>query len=166
MHARGWTGRGTNRPRRSSSQPFRRSMASQEPCAPTTDHPSHLSRLVGSPGSLYGEGNSGSSRYVSHRGSASKTDVMRGCTAPSRKRQPHHPPPRLAPSSGGFSASSKKYNELRPHEALGQEPPATVYHPSDRSYPGLIREPVYPAAWRSGWCAPTARSSGRGRRCS
>ena len=35
------------------------------------------------------------------------------------------------------------YNEERPHEALGQVPPATVWRPSLRPYPARIEDPIY-----------------------
>ena len=35
------------------------------------------------------------------------------------------------------------YNEVRPHEALGQKTPASVYYSSDRDYPSRIDEPEY-----------------------
>jgi len=42
-----------------------------------------------------------------------------------------------------FDAFREIYNEERPHEALGQAPPATVWHPSPRPYPSRIDEPAY-----------------------
>ena len=53
-------------------------------------------------------------------------------------------PPSAAPCTQqrGFYRFIQKYNELRPHEALGQKPPATVYRSSDWICPGLIRRPV------------------------
>lgn len=38
------------------------------------------------------------------------------------------------------------YNHERPHEALGQQPPASVYHPSLRPFPERLPELAYPAA--------------------
>lgn len=38
-----------------------------------------------------------------------------------------------------------EYNYERPHEALGQRPPARVYQPSPRTYPERLPEPEYPA---------------------
>ena len=38
----------------------------------------------------------------------------------------------------------REFNDERPHEALGQRAPATVYKPSPRSWSGKIAEPVYP----------------------
>jgi transposase InsO family protein len=36
-----------------------------------------------------------------------------------------------------------QYNEERPHEALGQKPPASLYDPSPRRYPEKVRGPQY-----------------------
>lgn len=36
------------------------------------------------------------------------------------------------------------FNEERPHEALGQQPPASVYRASERPYPERIAPPEYP----------------------
>ena len=44
-----------------------------------------------------------------------------------------------------FHAFQHEYNHERPHEALGQRPPARVYQPSPRSYPDRLREPEYGA---------------------
>ncbi len=43
-------------------------------------------------------------------------------------------------SFNGFRAS---YNEERPHEALGQQPPAKRYRPSVRPYPTRVESPEY-----------------------
>jgi putative transposase len=37
------------------------------------------------------------------------------------------------------------YNQVRPHEALGMETPASVYTPSPRPYPNVLPEVEYPA---------------------
>ena len=37
-----------------------------------------------------------------------------------------------------------EYNEVRPHEALGQVPPAVRYTPSPKAYPERLPEPEYP----------------------
>jgi len=39
----------------------------------------------------------------------------------------------------------QEYNEVRPHEALGMQTPASVYVPSEREYPARVREPEYPS---------------------
>lgn len=43
-----------------------------------------------------------------------------------------------------FNAFQQEYNAERPHEALGQEPPAAHYRPSPRPYPRQVRSPEYP----------------------
>jgi putative transposase len=43
-----------------------------------------------------------------------------------------------------FDGFRKLYNEERPHEALGQTPPAQHYAPSPRRYSGRLKEPEYP----------------------
>jgi transposase InsO family protein len=55
------------------------------------------------------------------------------------------------PPRWSFSAQQRafdrfliEYNEERPHEALGQEVPASRYRPSLRSYPDPLPEPEYP----------------------
>ena len=44
-----------------------------------------------------------------------------------------------------FDRFREAYNTVRPHEALGQEPPAAHYAPSPRPYPDHIPEPWYDA---------------------
>lgn len=44
-----------------------------------------------------------------------------------------------------FARFQASYNHERPHEALGQRPPATVYRPSPRPYPPRVAAPEYPA---------------------
>jgi len=55
------------------------------------------------------------------------------------------------PPRSSFSAQQRafdrfltEYNKERPHEALGQEVPASLYRPSLRSYPRQLPEPEYP----------------------
>jgi transposase InsO family protein len=45
-----------------------------------------------------------------------------------------------------FAAFQRTYNEERPHQALGQTPPAAHYRPSPRRWDGVLREPGYSAA--------------------
>lgn len=60
-----------------------------------------------------------------------------------------------SPPAGSLRAQQKtfdrfrqEYNEERPHEALGQEPPATVYEPSGREYPERLPDQRgYPDEW-------------------
>jgi len=58
------------------------------------------------------------------------------------------------PPRSSFSAQQRafdrfqlEYNEQRPHEALGQAVPASLYRPSLRSYPRQLPEPEYPACF-------------------
>lgn len=44
-----------------------------------------------------------------------------------------------------FAAFRHRYNDLRPHESLGQQPPARHYTASLRSYPRKLPEIEYPA---------------------
>jgi len=44
-----------------------------------------------------------------------------------------------------FAQFTQDYNEERPHEALGQRTPASVYQPSPRAMPARLPEPDYPA---------------------
>ena len=60
-------------------------------------------------------------------------------------------PPRatLSLQQRAFDEFRREYNEERPHEALGQKPPATAYVPSRRDYPERLPEPRgYPMEWR------------------
>jgi transposase InsO family protein len=51
----------------------------------------------------------------------------------------------LAAQQQRFDRFRWEYNEERPHEALGQETPASRYRPSPRCYPERIEEPAYDA---------------------
>jgi transposase InsO family protein len=44
-----------------------------------------------------------------------------------------------------FDRMRREFNGERPHEALGQRPPATVYVPSPRPYPARLEDPWYDA---------------------
>jgi len=41
----------------------------------------------------------------------------------------------------------REFNEQRPHEALGQKAPASLYAGSARCYPRRVQKPEYPQAW-------------------
>jgi transposase InsO family protein len=60
------------------------------------------------------------------------------------------------PPRSSFSAQQRafdrfltEYNHERPHEALGQEVPASLYRPSLRSYPRQLPEPEYPSTFET-----------------
>jgi len=44
-----------------------------------------------------------------------------------------------------FDAFRHDYNHLRPHEAIGQRPPASLWQPSPRPYPAKLAQPWYDA---------------------
>jgi putative transposase len=46
-----------------------------------------------------------------------------------------------------FDAFRAEFNHQRPHEALGQTPPAQHYTPSARAYPTRLDDPHYPAGF-------------------
>lgn len=55
------------------------------------------------------------------------------------------------PPAGNHSAQQRRFNafrigfnEVRPHEALGQKPPASIYEPSTRPFPTKLTQPKYP----------------------
>jgi len=61
------------------------------------------------------------------------------------KRETATPPAaNLRAQQRRFDSFRKLYNEERPHEALGQSPPAHHYVASPRHYNGRLREPEYP----------------------
>lgn len=62
------------------------------------------------------------------------------------KAQTSRPPPAsLAEQQIRFDAFRRHYNEERPHEALGQRPPAELYAPSPRAMPERVEDPWYDA---------------------
>src|SRR5437867_1501542 len=56
-------------------------------------------------------------------------------------RPPHS---RLATQQRAFTTFRHLYNEERPHEALHDRPPATLYRPSPRAYTGTLPPVEYP----------------------
>jgi transposase InsO family protein len=55
------------------------------------------------------------------------------------------PAPTAAQQQRRFDRLRQTFNHERPHEALGQQPPATVYVPSPRPYPARLEDPWYDA---------------------
>jgi transposase InsO family protein len=45
-----------------------------------------------------------------------------------------------------FDRFIREFNEVRPHQALGQVPPAKLYAPCPRPYPLIMPKPEYPSA--------------------
>ncbi len=56
------------------------------------------------------------------------------------------------------------YNDERPHEALGQQPPATVYQPSPRPFPERLPELAYPTSYVVRRALPNGEIRWSGRR--
>jgi transposase InsO family protein len=65
------------------------------------------------------------------------------------KQETASPPERNARAQQrAFDRFRRDYNEVRPHEALGMQTPASVYVASPRTYPGRVREPEYDSAFQ------------------
>ena len=47
-----------------------------------------------------------------------------------------------------FDEFRQEFNHDRPHQALGQQPPATLYQPSPRPWPRRTPEPAYGIDWK------------------
>jgi transposase InsO family protein len=54
----------------------------------------------------------------------------------------------LAAQQARFDQFRREYNEIRPHEALGQATPASVHRPNERLYTGRLDDPWYDADHR------------------
>lgn len=63
-----------------------------------------------------------------------------------------------------FDRVRRDYNEVRPHEALGQRPPAAVYTASPRPYPVPLVEPVYDATHQVRRANPNGQIKWQGER--
>ena len=72
----------------------------------------------------------------------SRTGATSGCTARSIRRRQRLRPPVCRPSNS-FDAFRTVYNGERPHQALGQQTPASRYQPSPRRYPERVDDPYY-----------------------
>jgi transposase InsO family protein len=57
------------------------------------------------------------------------------------------PRPSHAAQQRCFDRFRREFNDERPHEALGQQPPATRYAPSPRPLPARLPPPDYPGHW-------------------
>jgi transposase InsO family protein len=81
------------------------------------------------------------------------------------KRATATPPARsLSAQQRRFDRFRAEYNELRPHEALGQRPPAEIYAPSPRELPWRRTEPEYAAHVQSYRTSADGSFMWRGRR--
>ena len=63
-----------------------------------------------------------------------------------------------------FDRLRHDYNDVRPHEALGQRPPRTVYTASPRPYPAPLTEPVYDATHQIRRANPNGQIKWQGER--
>ena len=61
-----------------------------------------------------------------------------------------------------FDAFRHDYNNERPHEALGQKPPADFYGPGARQYPEHLAEVHYPCGWSERRVSPGGQIKWRG----
>jgi putative transposase len=57
----------------------------------------------------------------------------------------NHPEPNLRLQQRAFDRFRTEFNNVRPHEALGQRPPADLYVPSPRPFPSRLPELQYPS---------------------
>ncbi len=57
------------------------------------------------------------------------------------------PAPTLREQQRAFDLFRNTYNEQRPHQALGNKPPASRYTSSNRPYPQRVTAPEYPSDW-------------------
>lgn len=55
--------------------------------------------------------------------------------------------PTLRRQQEAWDGFRRDYNEERPHEALGQQPPASAYAPSPRAFPERLPRVEYPQEW-------------------
>lgn len=80
------------------------------------------------------------------------------------KRETARPPAPTRPAQQQrFARFRTEYNTDRPHEALGQRPPATCYTPSPRPFPRRLPPLEYPLGWpvRRVWSNGVVKWRGR-----
>lgn len=61
-----------------------------------------------------------------------------------------------------FDRQRREFNEVRPHEALDQTPPARTYRGSPRPYPGRLKDPWYDATCQVRRVSPNGQIKWRG----
>ena len=61
-----------------------------------------------------------------------------------------------------FEAFKEEFNQIRPHEALGQKRPAELYSPSIRHFPKELPTPVYPAHFETRQVKPNGEIKWKG----
>jgi len=95
---------------------------------------------------VFGLSNSASGRSASKRGIRSKTEDMRGYIVRSRQKQ-LTTRKTIGEQQRAFDPFMTSYNQERPHEALGQKPPASVYKTSSRKYNAKTEAVDYPRSF-------------------
>ena len=73
------------------------------------------------------------------------------------------PAPHLCAQQQRFNAFRRRYNRERPHEALGQRPPARLYTPSERPLPRALEPISYPGHYEVRHVSRPGVMSWRGR---
>jgi putative transposase len=61
----------------------------------------------------------------------------------------NHPSWDLAQQQDACDLWRSNFNDYRPHQALGQATPGSVYKRSPRVYPGEAPQPVYPSSYQT-----------------
>lgn len=62
-----------------------------------------------------------------------------------------------------FDTFRQEYNQVRPHQAINQKPPVSLYQPSNRSYPLRLPEMTYPDDMELRWVKSQGDISWKGR---
>lgn len=79
------------------------------------------------------------------------------------KAEATEPPAATRPAQNlVFAAYRHEFNDVRPHEALGQRTPASLYELSPRAYPAELRSPEYRDDAKVRWARSTGQISWRG----
>ena len=79
------------------------------------------------------------------------------------KQETTQPPARtLRTQQSRFNDFQREYNHDRPHEALGQRPPARLFVPSQRDFPAKMPEPEYPSWFQTRVVGESGRLSFEG----
>ena len=123
------------------------SMGYRRSSAPITGSRLRRTAFAGSIDSMPGGGGSGSGT----RGLILKADTARPPAATERRQQQR------------FDSFRAEWNVERPHEALGQRPPAMVWEPSAREYPEVLPKPEYPSHFEARRIKRNGRMNFKGR---
>jgi putative transposase len=72
------------------------------------------------------------------------------------------PEPNLRAQQRRFETFRRIYNDERPHEAINDATPSTIYRASPRSYPARLSDIVYPDSWQIRTIRPNGSIKWRG----